>query len=221
MPWDPVWEEIFRNSEWGRYPPERVVRFIARNFYRAADRSKVRLLDLGAGPGACTWYMAREGFKVSAIDGSPAGIEGNRKALEEAGLSADLQTGDFRQLPWADNTFDGVIDNAAMYANPFAECGRIVGEVRRCLKPRGKFLSCSFTPRTWGFNLGREIEPGGFTDIPEGPFSGKGFCLFMSRPQIEELFSAFEKVTIDTEAMTVNGGEKLIEHWVVTCTSSA
>ena len=50
--WDPVWEEIFRSSEWGKYPPERVIRFVARNFYRVLDRKKVRLFKVGCGHGA-------------------------------------------------------------------------------------------------------------------------------------------------------------------------
>lgn len=49
--WDPIWEEIYRKQEWGKYPPEYVIRFIARNFYHAADRRCVRLLDLGCDPG--------------------------------------------------------------------------------------------------------------------------------------------------------------------------
>ncbi|MEI9897627.1 MAG: hypothetical protein WDN28_28155 [Chthoniobacter sp.] len=50
--WDPVWERLFREQEWGKYPPEHVIRFVARNFYKAPDRKQVRLLDLGGGTGA-------------------------------------------------------------------------------------------------------------------------------------------------------------------------
>ncbi len=62
--WDPVWEEIFRRKEWGKYPPEHVIRFVARNFYRVADRASIRLLEIGCGPGANIWFMTREGFTV-------------------------------------------------------------------------------------------------------------------------------------------------------------
>jgi hypothetical protein len=43
--WDPVWERIFQSKEWGKYPPEHVIRFVARNFYLARDRNKIRLLE--------------------------------------------------------------------------------------------------------------------------------------------------------------------------------
>src|SRR5437867_2303285 len=67
--WDEEWESIFRRRAWGRYPPEHVIRFVARSFGGRTDRNSVALLDVGTGAGgACAWYMAREGFTVSAIE---------------------------------------------------------------------------------------------------------------------------------------------------------
>ena len=217
MSWDPVWERIFRSREWGKYPPERAVRFVASNFYQAPDRSAVRLLDLGCGTGACTWYMAREGFSVSAIDGSATGVEQTRKRLIHEGLTADCQVGDFKHLPWKSASFDGALDNAAIYANPYSECRLAVQEVRRVLKPGGVFLSSNFTPQTWGYGLGEEVEPGGFVSISEGPLKDRGFVLFMTRSQIEHLYEGFDDITIDTEAMTIGGSKHTVELWVVTC----
>jgi len=49
MTWDPVWERIFRSREqWGRYPPEELVRFMARHYYQVADRREVRVLEVPA-----------------------------------------------------------------------------------------------------------------------------------------------------------------------------
>ena len=73
--WDPGWEQIFSSREWGKYPPEHVIRFIARSFYGVPDRKEVRLLEPGCGPGANIWFMAREGFTVSGIDGSATSIK--------------------------------------------------------------------------------------------------------------------------------------------------
>lgn len=215
--WDPAWEEVFRRQAWGKYPAEHVVRFVARTWYGAPDRGAVRLLDLGSGPGATTWFAAREGFSVSAVDGSPTAIAqlGDRLAAE--GLAADARVGDLSALPWPEEYFDGVIDNASMYANPSSACEQIVGEVRRVLKPGGRFLSASFTDRTWGWGLGRMVEPGGFTDITEGPFAGKGFTSLMGRAQLESLFAKFRNVSVDRLVHTLGGEEHLIEQWIVAC----
>ena len=215
--WDPTWEHVFRSQAWGKYPAEHVVRFVARRWYGAKDRRAVRLLDLGSGPGATTWFAAREGFDVSAVDGSPTAITQLRERLAREALSVDARVGDLASLPWPDAHFDGVIDNASMYANPFEACTRIVAEVRRVLKPGGHFLSASFTDRTWGWGLGRMTEPGGFADIPEGPFAGRGFSLLMGRGQVDELFAEFHSVTVDRLAHTVDGGAHQVEQWIVTC----
>lgn len=215
--WDPTWEEIFQRQDWGKYPPEHLVRFVARHWYAAPLRSGISLLDLGSGPGASTWFAAREGFSVAAIDGSPTAVAKLRVRLSDEGLTADARVGDMASLPWPDSYFDGVIDNASMYANRFEDCKRIVSEVRRVLKPGGVFLSVSFTDRSWGWGLGNEVEHGGFTAVSAGPFMGKGFSLMLGRAQLAELFRDFQRVTVDRVSHTLGAEAHTIEMWVVTC----
>ncbi|EAL1485109.1 SAM-dependent methyltransferase, partial [Campylobacter coli] len=45
------WENIFSNKEWGKYPSENLIRFIARNFYNVKNRNEIRILELGLGTG--------------------------------------------------------------------------------------------------------------------------------------------------------------------------
>jgi len=215
--WDAVWDQVFRSQEWGKYPPEHAIRFVARRWYQAAERKAVRLLDLGCGPGACTWYMAREGFSVAAIDGSPKAIELLQQRLAAEGLSADARVGDYARLPWPDAVFDGAVDNASLCCNPFDACRRAVGEVRRVLKPAGHFCSVNFTNRCWGYGSGREVGPGEFAEITAGPWAGKGFTLFMSRAQVDELYREFSEVNVETISWTMDNMAHLVEFWVVTC----
>jgi SAM-dependent methyltransferase len=215
--WETVWDDIFASREFGKYPSEHLIRFVARNWYAVPDRSQVRLLDLGSGPGAGTWYMTREGFSVSAIDGSKVGIERLQARLSHEGLHAEARVGDYGTLPWPDGTFDGVIDNASICHNRFEHCKRVVAEVRRVLKPGGRFYSASFTPNCWGFGLGTCVEPNGFRDIPEGPIAGQLFCLFFSLEQLRELFSAFGEVIVDRASWTLDGMSHLVEMWIVAC----
>src|SRR5215471_9140595 len=177
--WDPVWEQVFRNQEWGKYPPEYVIRFVARNWYQSPNRAALRLLDLGSGPGACTWYMSREGFSVAAIDGSETAIERLRARLAKEHLSVEAKVGDFVRLPWADAVFDGVIDNVSVCSNPFSTAKLVIREVLRVLKPGGHFLSAAFTDRCWGYGKGTRRGSGAFESITEGPLAGKGLILFM------------------------------------------
>jgi len=215
--WDPAWETVYRTQAWGQYPSEHVIRFVARRWYRVADRSRVRLLDLGSGPGATTWYVAREGFSAAAIDGSTTAIQQLETRLSKDGLIVDAAVGDLAALPWPDASFDGVIDNASMYANRYADCERIIREVRRVLKPGGAFFSASFTDRTWGYGTGTVVEPGGYTDIPEGPLAGKGMSLFFSRARLTELLRSFASTHMERAAWTLGEEQHTVEMWIVSC----
>ncbi len=215
--WDPVWEGLFRSREWGRYPNEHLMRFVARNFYSAPNRSQVRLLDLGCGQGPNTWYMAREGFSVSAIDGSPSAVAHARERLQGEDLRADLRVGDYLNLPWKDALFDAVVDIASLYANRAENFKQALQEVRRVLKPGGLIFSISFSKNTWGYGLGTELEPDGFTDIPEGPMAGRGFSLYLDRERVQEFFSGFDDLTVDKASWTSEGMKHTIEEWLVSC----
>jgi len=215
--WDPAWEELFRSREWGRYPNEHLIRFVARNFYAVPDRSSVRILDLGCGQGPNTWYMAREKFSVSGIDGSHSAVVQAQQRLESEHLQADLRVGDYLNLPWEEGVFDAVVDIASLYANRAQNFRDALREVRRVLKPGGLVFSLSFSKNTWGYGMGREIEKDGFTDIPEGPMLGRGFALYLDLEGLKDLFSNFEDFTVEKATWTSGGMKHLVEEWLVSC----
>jgi SAM-dependent methyltransferase len=215
---DPIWEKKFQTEEWGKYPPEYVIRFIARNFYGCPARQDVRLLDAGCGPGSCTWYMAREGFQVAGIDGSPTAIGRAKERLRAENLSADLRVGDYVVLPWPDEFFDAAIDNASFYSNLCADWQLAVDEVHRVLKPGGLFLTASFTVNCWGYGTGREVEAGTFTDIPEGPLHGSGLGHFVTESELRHILRRFRRVDVERESRTVGNQTRTVEMWVATAT---
>jgi len=179
------------------------------------------LLEIGCGPGANIWFMAREGFSVCGIDGSATAIHRARQRLTEEGLTADLRVGDYAQLPWPDSTFDGAIENVSLYSNPSAAIDRALNEVHRVLRPGAAFLSSFFSDRTWGYGEGNMIERDGFVDLREGPLAGAGFCLFLKRERVPELFHAFSDVAVERVSWTQNDERHLVEQIIVTCRKEA
>jgi ubiquinone/menaquinone biosynthesis C-methylase UbiE len=219
--WDPVWENTFRSKEWGKYPQEHVVRFIARNFYSADDRHAIRLLEIGCGPGANVWFMAREGFSVSGIDGSSTAIQNTKERLANEGLAADLEVGDFTELPWPDGTFDGVVENVSLGCNPISATQRALNEVHRVLRSGAPLLSSFFSDKTWGYGAGEMSERDGFTNVTEGPLANKGFCLFLSRDRVSEVFRRFADTNVERVSWTLGGEQYLIEQLLITCRKPA
>lgn len=215
--WDPVWEKIFHSQEWGKYPQEHLVRFIARNFYGVRDGHPIQLLEIGCGPGANVWFMAREGFSVNGIDGSSTAIERAKERLAREGLMADLRVGDFTELPWPDETFDGVVENVSLGCNPISAIERALEEVHRVLRPGAPFLSSFFSDKTWGYGEGEMTERDGFINLRYGPLANRGFCLFLRRDRIPELFRRFTDTNVERVSWTLGGERHLIEQLVVTC----
>jgi SAM-dependent methyltransferase len=218
---DPAWEQIFSSREWGKYPPEHVVRFLARTFYRVPNRAEVRLLEIGCGPGANVWFMAREGFRVSGIDCSPTAIRQAGERLASEGLGADLRVGDNAALPWADNTFDGVLENVSLYCNGYESIRAALNEVCRVLKPGAPFQASFFTTATWGYGLGTPVEPDGFRDITEGPLAGTGFALFLTQERLSGLFEGFIGPSVERTSWTMSNGQHMVEQFVIQCRNSA
>lgn len=215
MAWDEAWEKVFREQEWGKYPAESVVQFIARHFYRR-DRAATKILEIGCGPGANLWYLAREGFMAYGIDGSKTAIDRARQRLALENLSADLQVGDIVELPYSDAMFDGVIDIECLYANPRAATKRILAELRRVLKQGGLFYSRTCSDQMYIGKTREEVGPKEYRNISDGPFAGKGLARLSSRQDIAEIYGEFFNISsLDRLDYTVNNGSLLVSEWVV------
>ena len=148
------WEDVFSSQEWGKYPPIELVKFVAKNFYSAPKREEVKILELGSGPGPNLWYMAREGFNVSGIEGSKTACESAYQRLEDDGLKdsiGDIKAGDYFELldAFPDNSFDAIIDIESLYCNPFQRTQEIVEKSLKKLKVGGKMFSMTFANKEW------------------------------------------------------------------------
>lgn len=66
-------------------------------FYAVEDRATIKVLEVGCGPGANIWYLAREGFSVYAVEGSASAIEKahNRLAAEVPHWQGELKSRGF------------------------------------------------------------------------------------------------------------------------------
>lgn len=196
---DMVWDEIHLNNDWGKYPSEHIIRFIARNYYGATNRNDIKILDFGCGGGAHTWYLAREGFSTFAFDGSKIAIDKLSHFLDKEQLTADLRVLDGVHVDYDNNFFDGVIDNVCIYANKMEDIVKMYAEVYRVLKQGGKFISSVFSTDTLGYGEGREIEKNTFTDISSGRLQGRGTTHFFEKDELKKVLKnvGFENLIID------------------------
>jgi SAM-dependent methyltransferase len=215
--WDPTWEGVFRSRKWGRYPPEELIRFVATCFDTAPDRQAVRILEVGCGPGANLWYLAREGFSVVGIDGSETALRYARERLHADGLRAELVRGDFTQLGvyFEPGSFDAIVDVAALQHNDWEGMRRAVAEMRQSLRLRGQVFAMLVAAGSWGDGLGQELESGTYSDISAGPLAGVGACHFFDLADVERLFAEFDGLQIEYSERSLDDRRHSYRHWVV------
>jgi len=217
MVWDEKWEKVFQTEEWGKYPPECLIRFIAGNYYNK-DRKTVKILEIGCGTGTNLWYMARERFDVYGIEGSKTAVERAIKRIESEGLSANIIQGDILSLPFEKEYFDAVIDSDCLYCNSADDTNIVLSEVKRVLKKDGLFFSRTPTDKMY---FGKSFDTVGdmeYKNISDGPLKGKGLARLMNLDRIKSMYGKYIKIlSIDKEEHTRDNGNILVSKWVIVC----
>ena len=193
-----AWEDVFQSQEWGKYPPEELIRFIAKNYYKSNNRDAVKILDIGCGTGACTWYLSREGFSAYGIDGSVSAIKRGKKRFAAEALSGEFIVGDIAKIPYVAESFDCVIDICSIQHNESVFAQKIVQECYRVLKKDGLFFSMLASYGSW-----------------TEPFEGKGYLKFYKINDVNQLFKNFSILSSETSERTYCNRTKKIKHWVV------
>jgi ubiquinone/menaquinone biosynthesis C-methylase UbiE len=110
------------------YPAE-VMGFVA----ATAELSRgATVLEVGCGTGQLTERLARSGFRLTAIDISPAMVAAARRRL--GGPDISFQASSFEDLAAADSSFDLVISGAAFH---WIDPGVAFAKSARLLRPGG------------------------------------------------------------------------------------
>lgn len=201
------WERIHSTQEWGKYPSEQVVRFVARNYYKS-DRKQIRILDFGCGAGANTWFLAREGFDVYAFDGSKSAVKRAAEYLNAEGCrNVKFAVMDGAEIEYEDQFFDCVIDSACIYANTTDNICRMYAQVYRVLKEGGRIFSSCFGTKTDGVGTGELLETGTYENVETGVLAGRAIVHYFTQSEFEGLLkeNGFKDVWIDTMQYTDQG----------------
>jgi SAM-dependent methyltransferase len=95
--------------------------------------------DLGCGPGAHALALARRGYDVAGVDGSPRMVEVARTRAARDKVDATFDVHDVSApLRFADASLGGVL--AILVVQHLPHPAAFIAEIRRCLRPGGHLL---------------------------------------------------------------------------------
>jgi len=123
----------------------------AERYYRSSEWAAVRALlppgpglalDMGSGRGIAAYALARDGWRVVALEPDPSAIVGAgaiRALSAECGLGIEVVQDWGEKLPFSDSRFDLVHCRQALHHA--RDLGRLCLEIGRVLKPGARFIA--------------------------------------------------------------------------------
>jgi ubiquinone/menaquinone biosynthesis C-methylase UbiE len=114
------------------------------------------VLEVAPGPGYLAIELARRGCQVTGLDISRSFVEIARQHAHQAGVGVDFRQGDAASLPFADESFDLVVCQAA-----FKNFTRPVGaldEMHRVLRRGGTAVVQDLRRDASGADIDREVD---------------------------------------------------------------
>jgi len=134
-----MWDERYsaEGYAYGTEPNQ----FLAENFYRIP---KGNVLSLAEGEGRNAVFLAKQGYSVTAVDGSIVGLNKAKKLAEENGVTIETVHADLADFDLGENRWDGII--SIFVPLPSSLRKQVYKKIESALKPNGVFLIEAYTP---------------------------------------------------------------------------
>jgi ubiquinone/menaquinone biosynthesis C-methylase UbiE len=153
-------------SWWDRHAVPKLIGFccaqpqIMKARSRIVPQAEGDVLELGCGGGInMQFYDPARIRSFSGLDPSPALLDASKAAAQARGMTADIRGGFGEAMPFDDASFDTILVTFTLCS--VNEQQRVLGEMRRVLRPGGKalFLEHGSAPDAPVQKWQRRIEP--------------------------------------------------------------
>ena len=124
-----------------------------------------RILTLAEGEGRNAMFLAKHGFKVTAVDWSEVGLKKLASWAAREGVTVDTVCTDINQFDFGSNAWDGIVSiwfHLASHDRPalYARC-------IQALMSKGVFLLEAYTPKQLNFKTGGPSDPDMLPNLQE------------------------------------------------------
>ncbi|MBI5091356.1 MAG: class I SAM-dependent methyltransferase [Candidatus Hydrogenedentes bacterium] len=185
---NPVWESFWslkRNHEWWTHAAPEIEEFVA------SQSAQIRpdVLDLGCGLGRHAILFAQAGFRVTAVDGSPAAIRRLREWADRLSLRVQTEVCDFLGGRMPPASFDIILSYNVIYHGRREKFAAAIDRVCALLRPGGLFYFTCPTRNDGKYGFGRELAPHTFEC--EKSITPGDIHYFADEADLDELLSKF------------------------------
>lgn len=212
--WEQEWDRIYKDQGEVQFDVLPTVIVAADIFKRNGCKT---IMDLGCGTGRHSIYLAQQGFKVYATDISETGLKITKSKAENLNLSnIEVKQHDMRDIPFADNSFDGILCVWTTGHGTLDDSCKNVNEIYRLLKPNGIAVIDYVSIYDENYGKGKEIEKDTFVNNVEGEENIPHH--YSTTEELKELYSNFshtEITPIDYHFFDNYGGKHTIKAFVV------
>lgn len=187
------WENIYVNQ--GRVQLE-ILSSVVEAVKVFKSKGYKDILDLGCGTGRHTYYLAHEGFKVSACDISEKGLEITEKLLTDAGFQeVNYSKQDMYSLTLDKNSFDGVLCIWVQGHGTKQQVEHGVKEIHKILKDGGTVITDFVTVEDDTYGVGEEIAPQTFVGGRPGEEGIPHY--YATKEELKVMFGDFSDVRME------------------------
>ena len=113
------------------------------------------ILEVAPGPGFFAVELAKRGFRVTGLDISHTMVEIAREEARKAGVDVGFRQGDVTNAPFADESFDFVVCQAAF--KNFRQPVAALNEMHRVLRPGGYAVIHDLSHEATGADIERAV----------------------------------------------------------------
>lgn len=129
-----AWEKV-KNDYWEI--PDEYMYYLAN---RWSDSKPTTVLDLGCGIGRHAMLFAKNGYDVTALDISSAGIDIVAKKARENNLNIKTILANIVDLPLLDDSFNNIVAFNSIYHTDTNGFKKVIKELKRILKVDGEIF---------------------------------------------------------------------------------
>ncbi|MBN2442725.1 MAG: class I SAM-dependent methyltransferase [Spirochaetales bacterium] len=212
MNWNEQWKKESENNYW-KVPDPDVVDF----FQNISISQYPDVLDYGCGIGRHSIFLAKKGFKVTAIDVSEKAITYLNNWCKAEDCKIETIITDLNDPLFNERSYDIILSNNVVYHNRRKDIMDRLERIWNILKPEGFFYFTIPTREDGKYGFGQKVED--HTYLCEKSVHPGDIHYFADEKDIRNLLKKYRIYSLkrDEHYWNNNGVEQFSSYWKIIC----